>query len=174
MEQQIIYTIKEVASLLGISDHTLRKYESDFNLLIPRNEMGHRYYTDKEIDVFHRILDWKHKGFTKETINQLLEKSVDVLEQKEQALELITLDKLTGSDIKELLVNVIMEREQQLEQRFEVKLQEEIEKARHQIADEVRNENKKLMDYIATTREEDKEEQEKKKSFWSRVWGGRK
>lgn len=170
MDQQIIFSIKEASSLLKISDHTLRKYESDYSLKIPRNEKGHRYYTEQEIEVFKRILDWKEKGFTKDTINQLLEKNVDAIDQKEQALELITLDRLTGADIKELLVNVITEREKELEEKFERKLQEEVEKARNQITDEIQNENTKLMDYIAVTRQKEKEEQEKKKGFWSKLF----
>lgn len=160
------YSITKLADLLNISDHTLRKYENDFNLKIPRNDMGHRYYTEKEVELFKRILDWKEKGFNKTTINNLLNHSVEALEQKEKAIELVTLDKLTGADLKELMfkqiVDVISEREKELKQEFEETLEKKLELHEQKIREQIRSENQKLMDYI--------EKQREKKSLWDRIF----
>lgn len=81
MSKEKEYSIKDLANLMGVSEHTIRKYETDFNLKIPRNDMNHRCYTDSEVDLFERILDWKEKGFNKTTINNLLNHNVEALDQ---------------------------------------------------------------------------------------------
>ena len=182
MNEEIIYSIGEIAKILDISEHTVRKYENDFNLKIPRNELGHRYYTDKEVSLLQMIIAWKQKGLTKTTINELMNHSVDAIDQKEQAMELVTLDKLTGKEIAELMArqmsDMMMEREQKLKEEFNKELKQELktqleaqedrmeERIKDQVLNQIKAENEKLMNYIAATREEDK-----KKGFWSRLLG---
>lgn len=182
MNENIIYSIGEIAKILDISEHTVRKYENDFYLKIPRNELGHRYYTDKEVGLFQMIISWKQKGLTKTTINELMNHSVDAIDQKEHAMELITLDKLTGKEIAELMAkqmsDMMMEREQKLKEEFNKELKQELkiqleaqedrmeEKIKDQVLNQIKLENKNLMNYISATREEDK-----KKGFWSRLLG---
>lgn len=177
LEDAKIYSIKELSKILDISDHTVRKYEKDFNLKIPRNELGHRYYTDGELEVFKRILDWKAKGFNKETINKLLGRSVEAMEQKESAAELVTVDKLTGAELKDLMAkeigDILSEREERLQEQYEEKLnvmkedleskmEEELENQSEKIREQIACENEKLMDYIDKSR--------KNKGFWSRLF----
>ncbi len=181
MDNKNIFTIKELSKILEISEHTIRKYESDFNLKIPRNDMGHRYYMDEELELFKRILDWKDKGFNKPIINNLLGHSVEAIGQKEKAIELVTLDNITGAELKELMSkqisDILLERDQKLQQEYEIKLEKakdeiqnkmesELEKQALKIHEQIKAENNKLMDYIETTREE-----EQKKSFWSKLFG---
>ncbi len=181
MENKNVFTIKELSKILEISEHTIRKYESDFNLKIPRNNMGHRYYMDEELELFKRILNWKGKGFNKTTINNLLNHSVEAIEQKEKAIELVTLDNLTGAELKDLMVkqisDILLEREQKLQQEYENKLEKakdeiqnkiesELEKQTIKLHEQIRAENNKLIEYIETTRKE-----EQKKSFWSKLFG---
>ncbi|TAH60081.1 MAG: MerR family transcriptional regulator [Gottschalkiaceae bacterium] len=176
MVEENRYTITDLSKSLKISEHTLRKYENDFNLKIPRNELGHRYYTDKELDLFNRIIEWKNKGLNKTTIQGLLTRNAEAIEQEEQALELVTLDKLTGREMKELLArqisDLLIEREEKLKEEFKRELQIELEKQHEIIAEKVieqiKTENKKLADYIAATREEDS------KGLWSRIFGKKK
>lgn len=169
------YTINEVAEKLELNSQTLRKWENDFDLKIPRNDMGHRYYTDKEIELFENIQGWKDKGASKKVINSYLGRVDQFQDQKEQALELITLDKLTGKEIKELMskqmAEILIEREEKLKEEFRKELEQELEKQQEKIAEkvitQVKSENQKLMDYIATTREEES----KKKGFFSKLFG---
>ena len=49
------YTISEASELLELESHVLRYWEEKLNLNIPRNEMGHRYYTNNEIDIFKKL-----------------------------------------------------------------------------------------------------------------------
>lgn len=159
-----IYSIKDLSKMTGIKITTLRKYENDFDLVIPRNEMGHRYYTDKEIAVYKQIKKMKDKGAGTELIKNILEKSVDVIEQKEQAMELVTIDRLTGAELKEVMLkqigDIMQEREENLKREFERMLQDQEQKIREQI----KAENQRLMDYIEEKRQENK-------GFWSRLFG---
>lgn len=159
-----IYSIKDLSKMTGIKITTIRKYENDFDLVIPRNEMGHRYYTDKEIAVYKQIKKMKDKGASTELIKNILEKSVDVIEQKEQAMELVTIDRLTGAELKEVMLkqmgDIMQEREENLKREFERMLQDQEQKIREQI----KAENQRLMDYIEEKRQE-------KKGFWSKFLG---
>ena len=56
------YTISEASEKLNLETHVLRYWEEELNLEIPRNEMGHRYYTDEEIKVFENIKHLKSRG----------------------------------------------------------------------------------------------------------------
>ena len=42
------YTISEAAKKLHVGSHVLRFWEEELHLNIPRNEMGHRVYSEKE------------------------------------------------------------------------------------------------------------------------------
>ncbi len=56
----------------------LRYWEEELDLDIPRNEMGHRYYTDLHIRLFRQIKNLKEKGYQlkaiKHALTQVLEK----------------------------------------------------------------------------------------------------
>lgn len=121
-----IYSITELAEILDISDHSLRKYERDFDLLIPRNTQNYRYYTQKEIDLFKRIIQWKENGLNKDTINKMLHKSVEGIEQEEQVIDLVSIDKMTGEELKKLISNqledTILERERKLHEHYTSKI----------------------------------------------------
>ena len=54
--QKYFYTIGDVCKLTGTKPHILRYWESQFKLLRPaRRYSGHRKYTQREIDLIHRI-----------------------------------------------------------------------------------------------------------------------
>ena len=43
-----IYMISDAANIVNVESHVLRYWEEELELQIPRNEMGHRYYTGFE------------------------------------------------------------------------------------------------------------------------------
>ena len=49
------YIISEVAERTGIETHVLRYWEDELNLDIPRNKMGHRYYTEEQVERLSRL-----------------------------------------------------------------------------------------------------------------------
>ena len=49
------YMISDAAALVNVESHVLRYWEEELELTVPRNEMGHRYYTKENIEQFLKI-----------------------------------------------------------------------------------------------------------------------
>lgn len=96
------YTISEAAKLLSVENHVLRYWEEELELNIPRNELGHRYYREEEIQLLHCIKELKNKGFQLKAVKEVLPD----LEQK----KLIDIHKLLTT--QEELENQELEEEQ--------------------------------------------------------------
>lgn len=109
-----MYKISEVAAISGVSIRTLQYYDK-IDLLKPKliNEVGYRFYTDKEIEILQQILFFKELDFSLDEIKNILnsdnydkEKSLrsqkELLIEKRKRLDRIikTLDKTINS-IKE-------------------------------------------------------------------------
>lgn len=68
----IRYTISEMAKLTDTEPHVLRYWEEELELFVPRNEMGHRYYTEKNLQNFKKIKELKRQGFQLRTIREIM------------------------------------------------------------------------------------------------------
>lgn len=70
--EQIHNTISEAAKKLHVGPHVLRFWEEELHLNIPRNEMGHRIYSSKEMKLLEQIIQLKKDGYSlKEIENQV-------------------------------------------------------------------------------------------------------
>ena len=66
------YIISDASKMLGVESHVLRYWEEELNVKIPRNEMGHRYYTDNHINLLKNVRDLKNQGYSLRTIKMML------------------------------------------------------------------------------------------------------
>lgn len=66
------FMISDAAKQVAVESHVLRYWEEELTLTINRNEMGHRYYTDKDIQVFQNIKKLKDQGFQLKAIKLVL------------------------------------------------------------------------------------------------------
>ena len=66
------YIISDASKMLGVESHVLRYWEEELNVVIPRNEMGHRYYTDNHINLLKNVRDLKNQGYSLRTIKMML------------------------------------------------------------------------------------------------------
>lgn len=66
------YMISDAASLVNVETHVLRYWEEELELAIPRNELGHRYYTKENIEQFQKIKDWKEQGYQLKAIKMMI------------------------------------------------------------------------------------------------------
>jgi DNA-binding transcriptional MerR regulator len=64
--------ISDAAGIVGVETHVLRYWEEELELTIPRNEMGHRYYTRENIQEFQKIRELKEKGYQLKAIRSIL------------------------------------------------------------------------------------------------------
>ena len=111
------YTISEAARLLSVENHVLRYWEEELELKIPRNELGHRYYREEEIQLLHCIKELKNKGFQLKAVKEVLPD----LEQK----KLIDIHKLLTT--QEELENQELEQLEQVRQK-EITQREEVQR----------------------------------------------
>lgn len=66
------YMISDTAKQVEVEAHVLRYWEEELDLPIARNEMGHRYYTGENIQLFKNIKELKERGFQLKAIKMLL------------------------------------------------------------------------------------------------------
>lgn len=155
-----IYTVKDMAKMLSISIGAVRKWEDDYNLKIPRNEMGHRFYTTKELEIFQRIIKLKNEGANIHLIRKVLAKDGIIEELQEDNLPITPIEKLSLEEFEDNIVKkmgeYILHREQELKKEFEDKLGKVKDEILDKQQEQIQGENRKLMDYLAITREEDK------------------
>ncbi|MBQ8280334.1 MAG: MerR family transcriptional regulator [Roseburia sp.] len=70
--EKVRYMISDAATLVNVESHVLRYWEEELELTIPRNEMGHRYYTKENIDDFMKIKELKEKGYQLKAIRMII------------------------------------------------------------------------------------------------------
>lgn len=70
--QETRYIISEASKKVEVEQHTLRYWEEELDLHIHRNEMGHRYYRDEDIEILKAVKALKEKGYQLRAINMLL------------------------------------------------------------------------------------------------------
>lgn len=79
------YLISEASRELAVEAHVLRYWEEELKLEIPRNELGHRYYTEKQLALFRRIKELKELGYQLKAIKTSLNKEYGPEERADEA-----------------------------------------------------------------------------------------
>lgn len=70
--EKVRYMISDASSLIQVESHVLRYWEEELELDVPRNEMGHRYYTEENIRQFEQIKKLKEEGYQLKAIKMLV------------------------------------------------------------------------------------------------------
>ena len=70
--EETIYSVSQAVKFLEVQSHVLRYWEEELGLPIKRNEMGHRYYTRWDIQVFLSIKELKKRGYSLKEIGELI------------------------------------------------------------------------------------------------------
>ena len=78
------YMISETSKRVGVESHVLRYWEEELELPIGRTEMGHRHYTEEDIQLFCCIKELKEQGMLLKEIKLILP---DILRTKKQLKE---------------------------------------------------------------------------------------
>ena len=72
MGESTTYYISEAAKKIQVENHVLRYWEEELKLPIRRNEMGHRYYTEEDINKLKEIKRLKEQGLQLKAIKTIL------------------------------------------------------------------------------------------------------
>ncbi|MDC7290338.1 MerR family transcriptional regulator [Blautia schinkii] len=68
------YTVRQAAEMVGVKSYVLRYWEDELELRISRNELGHRYYTGYDIQLFLNIKELKNRGLQLRAIKDVIPK----------------------------------------------------------------------------------------------------
>lgn len=66
------FLISDAAKLVDVESHVLRYWEEELKLPIKRNELGHRYYTQTDVERFREIKELKEQGLQLKAIRMIL------------------------------------------------------------------------------------------------------
>ena len=66
------YTVRQTVEMTGVKSYVLRYWEEELELQIHRNELGHRYYTGYDIQLFLNIKELKRRGLQLRAIKKLI------------------------------------------------------------------------------------------------------
>ena len=80
---QVRYMISDAARLVEVESHVLRYWEEELELPIARNEMGHRYYTEDDIQLLKHIKKLKERGYQLKSIKMDISEKGELIPQEE-------------------------------------------------------------------------------------------
>jgi DNA-binding transcriptional MerR regulator len=174
------YTITEVSEMVSMKDYQIRNAEKYLELIFARDSNNNRYFTDKDIEILKIVKQAREHNIPYDVIKKQLSTKGLIDEINEENIEKTELEKLTMIDLKEVIrttvssaiAEALIEREreltEELEKRYEDKLDNKIDQLKEDLLKRQEIENDKLMQYIAVTREKEKEE---KKGFFAKLFG---
>ena len=70
--EQARYLISDAAKKVEVESHVLRYWEEELEIPIKRNELGHRYYTQDDVECFREIKSLKEQGLQLKAIRMIL------------------------------------------------------------------------------------------------------
>lgn len=110
------YTVQQAAETTGLKPYVLRYWEEELNLSIGRNELGHRYYTGYDIQMFLNIRELKNRGLKLSAIRELIPKIAQNAPGGERSkIRLLETEKQDEED-QEIFKNEVEDIKRELEQ----------------------------------------------------------
>jgi DNA-binding transcriptional MerR regulator len=67
------YSITELSEMLQLTDHALRFYEKEFELSVPKDARGRRYYTPELANTMYKIKVMRSEGLEIKAIKKILQ-----------------------------------------------------------------------------------------------------
>ena len=86
---EVHYMISEAAKRVCVETHVLRYWEEELDLTIGRTEMGHRYYTDDDIQLFCCIRELKEQGLPLKDLKNVIPDMLQIKAQRKQQVSAI-------------------------------------------------------------------------------------
>lgn len=156
MEQY--YMISDAAKEVNVETHVLRYWEEELSLPIKRNDLGHRYYTEEDVERFRQIKTMKERGLQLKAIKVILKDGTLTMLDEEKA-EVSILEERTGYEL-------VKESAEDKSKRMQYLLQEMLKDAvrvnNEALVQEIKEAVIKELDYQFRAREEHEEEMDRK------------
>jgi len=156
VEREKQYKISEMTKLINVEAHVLRYWEEELQLPIKRNELGHRYYTEDDKELFLRVKQLKEKGIQLKGIRNIL----DIPQEEDDGLvgaglpQAGTRQTISFPDNKE-------EKSYRLQMLLKVLIQEAVEESNEKLAEDIKECLVKELDYQFRVASEEEEQHRK-------------
>ena len=170
--EKVRYIISDAAQIIDVESHVLRYWEEELDLNVPRNEQGHRYYTEKEMKILQGIKTLKEQGFQLKSIKMVLPKidEIEALdEEKRNKLCEELNESLTAIDTVPQKEEVILKKDtdeklkmQQFQTIMNKLIANALKENNRELTETVTENIVKEMDYLMRMQEEREEEHYKK------------
>lgn len=168
--------ISDAAKEVKVESHVLRYWEEELHLPIKRNELGHRYYTEEDIERFKQIKGMKERGLQLKAIKMILKDGrLDVLPQETEQDKKMTGNKEEkGQHEGGLAIEIVNNREnmvsaeskedksRKLQWLLQQLIRETIQENNSSLCKEIKESVVKELDYQFRMQEEREEARERK------------
>ena len=154
VEREKQYKISEMTRLINVEAHVLRYWEEELQLPIKRNDLGHRYYTEDDKELFLRVKQLKEKGIQLKGIRSILD-----IPQADGVIhsslpQIMEKPSLSFADNKE-------EKSYRLQMLLKGLIQEAVEESNEKLAEDIKECLVKELDYQFRVASEEEEQHRK-------------
>ncbi|MBQ8821486.1 MAG: MerR family transcriptional regulator [Lachnospiraceae bacterium] len=156
MEQY--YLISDAAKEVNVETHVLRYWEEELALPIKRNDLGHRYYTEEDVECFRQIKTMKERGLQLKAIKVILKDgTLTMLEEGKQEFGLSE-DKQSYELVKESSED----KTKRMQYLLQEMLKDAVRANNEALVQDIKEAVIKELDYQFRAREEHEEEMERR------------
>ena len=164
--EKVRYMISDAAALAGVETHVLRYWEEELDLTIPRNEMGHRYYTEDDIQLFCCIKELKEQGIQLKELKGLIPdmlRTRDKLKLQKEPKEDPTVSNSVSEEQLDMASNASLEKIQlQIEEIFQHAMLENNKILEESVSQSISQAIIKEMNYLFQAQDRQEEDRYKK------------
>ena len=154
VEREKQYKISEMTRLINVEAHVLRYWEEELQLPIKRNDLGHRYYTEDDKELFLRVKQLKEKGIQLKGIRSILDIPQEDGVIHSSLPRIMEKSSLSFADNKE-------EKSYRLQMLLKGLIQEAVEESNEKLAEDIKECLVKELDYQFRVASEEEEQHRK-------------
>ena len=155
---EVHYMISEAAKRVDVEAHVLRYWEEELDIPIERTEMGHRYYTEENIQLFKCIKELKEQGLMLKELKDMIPEMLRVKHELEKRKE----QKMTPAAAQEVFTGVFDENTERIQNLFGRIVQDVVSEnnkvLEEQMTKSVSEKVLKEMDFLLQAKERQEEE----------------
>ena len=163
---EVHYMISEAAKRVNVETHVLRYWEEELSLSIGRTEMGHRYYTEDDIQLFCCIKELKEQGIQLKELKGLIPdmlRTRDKLKLQKEPKEDPTVSNSVAEEQLDMASNASLEKIQlQIEEIFQHAMLENNKILEESVSQSISQAIIKEMNYLFQAQDRQDEDRYKK------------
>ena len=163
---EVHYMISEAAKRVNVETHVLRYWEEELSLSIGRTEMGHRYYTEDDIQLFCCNKELKEQGIQLKELKGLIPdmlRTRDKLKLQKEPKEDPTVSNSVSEEQLDMASNASLEKIQlQIEEIFQHAMLENNKILEESVSQSISQAIIKEMNYLFQAQDRQEEDRYKK------------